>query len=192
MTSSTIDQAAYPLAGRLEAFFRTKTSCDIGGTVVTALGSEKRSRNGDRHSWQVSRTRTELIWAVGHRAALTSSDLARKIWRARYGAHLSGWGGLLDLARPRVVENSELDEQAELVGTNPFPDDPVTLEVHDVNHPLLYGPPGRRSSHVPSSVGPPKCEPEHDRVAAHDQLFDNILTQNAPSSARRLHQRRWS
>jgi hypothetical protein len=96
--------------------------------------------------------------------------MSERVW-ARHGP-LSRWGGLHDLARPRVVENSKLDEQAELVGTNPFTDDPVTLEVHDANHPLLYRPPRRRSSDVSSSVGPPKCEPDDNRVAGHDQLFD--------------------
>jgi hypothetical protein len=32
------------------------------------------------------------------------------------------------LAGPRVVEDPELDEQAELVGTGPLPDDPVTID----------------------------------------------------------------
>lgn len=55
----------------------------------------------------------------------------------------------LDLGRPRVLQNPKLDEQSEIIGTDPFADYPVTLEVHDVNHPVLYRPPGRRS---PQSV----------------------------------------
>jgi hypothetical protein len=34
MTTTTIDQSASPLATELETFFRTKTSCDIGGTMA--------------------------------------------------------------------------------------------------------------------------------------------------------------
>jgi hypothetical protein len=86
--------------------------------------------------------------------------------------YLSRCGRFLDLGRPRVVENPELDEEAEVIGTYPFADDPVTLEAHDVNNPFLNCPPSRRPSQMPSRVGPAKCGPEHHRVPGQDQLFD--------------------
>jgi hypothetical protein len=52
------------------------------------------------------------------------------------------------LAGPRVVENTQLNEQAELVGTDPFPDDLAVLEVHNADHPFLHRPSRWGPAHV--------------------------------------------
>jgi hypothetical protein len=39
--------------------------------------------------------------------------------------------------RPRVIEDPQLNEQAERVRSDPFPDDVVALEVHDGDRPFL-------------------------------------------------------
>ena len=77
-----------------------------------------------------------------------------------------------DLSGPRVVEHTELDEQAEIIGAYPLADDPVPFEVHDMNYPVLYRSPGWRASQMSSCVSPAKCGLEHHRVTGHDQLFD--------------------
>ena len=76
------------------------------------------------------------------------------------------------LAGPRVVDDPELDEHAELVGPDPFPDDLVTVEVHDGDHPLVHRPPRRGPSRIPTRVGPAEGGPEHDRAARDYQLLD--------------------
>ena len=85
---------------------------------------------------------------------------------------LSRFGRSLSLDWPRIVENPKLDEEAEVVGAYPFADDLVAFEVHDVNNPVLYRPPGRRPSQMPSCIGAAKCPLENHCVTGHDQLFD--------------------
>ena len=50
--------------------------------------------------------------------------------------------------------------------------DPVAVEVHDGDHPLLHRPPRRGPSCIATGVGPAEGGPEHDRVAGDYQLLD--------------------
>jgi len=61
---------------------------------------------------------------------------------------------LCTLELPGILNDPELDEQAELVGANPLADDFVFLEVEDVHHPFLDAAPGRRPPRVTSGIGP--------------------------------------
>ena len=74
--------------------------------------------------------------------------------------------------RPRIMDNSELNEQTELVGSDPFPDDLPALEVHDGDRPLLHGSPRRGPAHVSAGIGTAEEDPQDDRVVCHDQLLD--------------------
>ncbi len=66
----------------------------------------------------------------------------------------------------------ELDEQAELVGSDPLPNDLVVLELHDRDPPLLDRPSGRRPSRVSPGVRPAEPGPEQDRVPGDDQFVN--------------------
>ena len=89
----------------------------------------------------VARLRRAVITLAGANSSPRETKVPRNagsgaisipIMRQRWQP-LSRCGRCLNLGWPRVVENPELDEEAEVVGSYPFADDPVTLEVHDVN-----------------------------------------------------------
>jgi hypothetical protein len=79
---------------------------------------------------------------------------------------------LLQLFRPRIVDHSELDEQAELVGADPLSDDLVTLEMHDGDHPFVHCLSCRSPSRISTCVGAPEGGPDHDGIGGDQYLVD--------------------
>jgi hypothetical protein len=65
-----------------------------------------------------------------------------------------------------------MNEQAEIVCTNPFPGHLVLLEVHDADRPDLYRTSGRGSTQMSSRVGASLSEPQDDRVSGNDEVLD--------------------
>lgn len=76
------------------------------------------------------------------------------------------------LFRPRVVDDPKLDEEAELVGADPLPDNLVPFEVHDGHYPLIHRLPCWRPTYIASGVGATEGRSEDHRLACGDQLFD--------------------
>jgi hypothetical protein len=76
------------------------------------------------------------------------------------------------LAWPRVVEDPQVNKQAEVVCTNPFPRHLVLLEVHDADRPYLYRTSGRGPSQMSSRVGASVPESQDDRISGNDEILD--------------------
>src|SRR6516162_700931 len=76
------------------------------------------------------------------------------------------------LELPGILNDPELDEQAELVGANPLADDFAFLEVEDVHHPFLDAPPSRWTPRVTPGIGAAERHPQDDHVVAHNELID--------------------
>jgi hypothetical protein len=79
---------------------------------------------------------------------------------------------LCTLELPGICNDTELDEQSELVSANPLADDFVSLELEDIHHPLLDAAPSRWTSRVTASICPAEGHPQDDGVVAHDELVD--------------------
>ena len=71
-----------------------------------------------------------------------------------------------------LADLAGLDEQAEFVGSDPFPHDPLAVEVHDGHHPLVHCPLRRGQSGISACVGAPEGGSENHGVAGVDQLLD--------------------
>src|SRR5580693_9050097 len=77
---------------------------------------------------------------------------------------------------PGIIEDPQLNEEAELVRPDPFPDDLVLLEMHDGDHPFLHCPSGGGPSHIAAGVGAAECHPGNDGVAGCDD-FVHVQTE---------------
>ncbi len=81
---------------------------DAGGKCALARAHQDRTEK----RWQSSTNPSEIAWPPPHPS--TTADVSEPSHR---------------LIRPWVLEDPQLNEQAELVGPDPFPNDLVALEL---------------------------------------------------------------